>query len=98
MTWIVPPKSYYVDFTEDVMTDGTKKTFFANGTIIKETPPPPPDATEKDKAFAVLRLVDFGNGTQVISYFNGTVAMFDQGNFARYIVPPKSFFVDMQVF
>ena len=63
MIWIVPPKSYFVDFDEEIMTDGTRKIIFANGTIIKDSPPPLPEASEKERANAIIRLVDFGNGT-----------------------------------
>ena len=92
-TWILPPKSYYVDYKIVKNTDGTQAIYYVNGTTIKEQPAPAPEASEAEKACAVLRITEYGNGTNVWSFRNGTVAVYENGVFARYIVPPKSYFI-----
>jgi len=52
-TWILPPKSYYVDYKIVKNTDGTQAIYYVNGTTIKEQPAPAPEASEAEKACAV---------------------------------------------
>jgi len=68
---------------------------FDNGTYIKELPPVPADASEFEKATALFSILYYGNGTEVMNYRNGTVALFLNGKFQSYLVPPKSFFITM---
>jgi hypothetical protein len=96
-TWILPPKSYFVNYQIVKNTDGTQAIIYANGTTIKEQPAPGPDASEYEKACGALIITLFGNGTEVWSFRNGTVAVFEDGVFSRYIVPPKSYFVSISI-
>jgi len=54
---------------------------FDNGTYIKELPPVPADASEFEKATALVSILYYGNGTEVMNYRNGTVALFLNGKF-----------------
>jgi hypothetical protein len=51
--WIQPPSSYFVDYKIVKNTDGTQAIYFANGTTIKELPPPAPEASDLEKACAI---------------------------------------------
>ena len=97
-TWIQPPKSYFVDYHIVKNADGSKDTFYANGTIIKDDYPPlGPDASDTEKIWAVNKIIVYGNGTDVWYFRNGTVAVYDEGLFTRYIVPPSSYFVSITI-
>ena len=97
-SWVVPPKSYFVDFIATTKPDGTKEVAFENGTTVRDMPPPNPGLPEFERVTAVQRIVSHSNGTEIRSYFNGTVALFETGSFVRYIVPPKSIFVTVTVY
>ena len=75
-TWIQPPKSYFVDSQIVKNTDGTQAIYFSNGTIIKEYLAPAPEASESEKACAVFKTMFYGNGTVVMTFRNGTVAVY----------------------
>ena len=97
-TWIVPPRSQFIDSQVERSPDGVRETTYENGTIIKdEYPPPRPEASEADKIWAVNKIIIFPNGTSVFYFVNGTVAVNEEGVFTRYIVPPKSFYVHVEI-
>ena len=93
----MPPRAFFVEFQESVLADGSREIMFANGTTVTELPPLPFDASEFEKATAPNRITSFGNGTEIMNYRNGTVAIFENGQLMSYIVAPKSLFVTVTV-
>jgi len=80
-----------------VNSDGSKSIIYENDTIITELPALPASATEFERETAVIRIISYGNATVVMTYKNGTVALFENDEFVSYIVPPKSFYIIVTV-
>jgi len=55
-----------------LLTDGSKKIAFSNGTTIYDRPPTPKNATAFEKATAEQWRREDPNGTTEIRFFNGT--------------------------
>lgn len=78
------------------MADGTKKTEWDDGRYIDEFVKPRETATEFEKATAIERKVGFSNNTEIVTYFNGSVVENRNGSFFKFIVAPKSFYIEIK--
>lgn len=92
-SWLIPPRSYFVAYTETVQADGSKKTYWDDGRYTYDFVFPPENATEFEKATAIRKVNGFPNSTEIVSYFNGSVAENRNGNFYSFIIAPKDFFI-----
>jgi len=95
-SWLVAPSSYFVPYIQDVLSDGSKTTVWDDGKYIYDNVFPPETASEFEKATAIRRVDGFANKTEIVTYFNGSVAENRNGSFYRFITPPKSFYIEMK--
>lgn len=93
--WQGVPPPLFVNYNIVNQSDGTRQQIFDNGTMITDFPPPSESASDLEKANYMVRNNSFGNGVYQITYLNGTVAEFNKTNFTKYLVPPKSIFVNI---
>ncbi len=93
----VAPKFFMVKIDTVFNSDGSQQINFSNGTSIWLAPPPPKNETAEQFAFRVTRVESF-NLTKIVSYANGTVAIFLNGSLGGYRVqPPTGLFVSRNV-
>jgi len=94
-SWLIPPVSYFIPFTETIV-NGQKWTTWDDGTYINNIAFPEETATEFNKATAIQRVNGFANRTEIITYYNGSVAEYRNGIFYNFIIPPKDFYIEMK--
>ena len=97
VSYIVPPKSFYIIVTVIQNEDGSFTRYFSNGTKVWFGAPPSVNETAEIKAFRIFSIRSEPTGQNIYTYANGTVAVFNGTVFVNYIVRPTSFFVTRKV-
>jgi hypothetical protein len=90
LAWIVAPTAIFVPYQVSVNpVDGSTTTRWADGRTSVVFKEPSPDTPDFERYTAMSRNETFPNGTNVQTFFNGTVAEWRNGSFFGYRVPPK---------
>ena len=90
--WVVPPTEFFVSYEKYIYDDGVEY-IFSNGTdrmVAREI-----DITTDTEYYikTSFEILDkFINGTTIVTYRNGTIAVFNDSGFQYYIAPPQSYY------
>lgn len=89
--WVKAPTSFFVSWEKVSTADGDQYTF-SNGTVRMVARALRTDDTELFKRTSFEQFDQLSNGTTIVTYRNGTVAVFSATGFQYYIIPPTQFF------
>jgi antitoxin component YwqK of YwqJK toxin-antitoxin module len=91
--YLVKPTSFFVTRQVTIFPDGGFEERYSNGTTIRYSETLDERADELVRAYYITKQEFNADGTGKNFYFNGTIAATKDGNFIKYIVPPKSLYM-----
>lgn len=92
--FIVQPSSFFIlKLRLAPEEDGTVTEIFSNGTTRIIAPAVTFFTDPQERALGFTVMDKYQNGSSMVYYRNGTVALFNETHLIRYIVPPTSFYV-----
>ena len=98
VNWIIKPVYYLEDINRTDYQDGSYQIQFKKNKTVRYYLAPISDtATEKERAFALLYIEKFINGTVKRAFLNGTIAVYYNNVLVKYDVKPKKFYKESTI-
>ncbi len=98
VNWIIKPAYYLEDINRTDYQDGSYQIQFKKNKTVRYYLAPISDtATEKERAFALLYIEKFINGTVKRAFLNGTIAVYYNNVLVKYDVKPKKFYKESTI-